>query len=86
MAELIEIRFGMWTAVGPMNDVLGGGPQLPTGRGFWWKQFSISSFVHTWLYRNTQHTQRYSHEGSSDAASAYEYRSSLQCPPAVGGH
>jgi len=29
----IEMLFGVWTQVGPMNVVLGGGPNPPTGTG-----------------------------------------------------
>jgi len=32
-AEVIEVLFGAWTRVGPMNHALGGGPYPPTVRG-----------------------------------------------------
>ena len=33
MAERIEMPFGTWTQVGPVNHVLNGGPDHTMGRG-----------------------------------------------------
>jgi len=35
-AEAIELPFGLWARVGPVNHVLDGGADLPMGKGNFW--------------------------------------------------
>ena len=69
MAELIEVPFGVWTWVGPRNNVLGGGLD-PYDTGQWGgKYLGMARRV------SGRHIQCHSQSGSSDVVSGYQYYS-----------